>query len=247
MRKLKAALCLLLPGLALLPGCAWLHATDYFTYPDNPFPQLRTVAVVPFVLPAQPESKDPTMDSVAVADLFASELVQVGNLGKVIRPAEVQAYLRKEGLAITTVQDVIQLARGLKVDSVILGAVTEYDPYYPPRVGLAVQFFATHQVQRSHAVDVDKLLHAGHYKIVQVSPSESVHLLASLEEVYDSHRETTRWKIGGWELVHHGSDRAFVDEERILRVMPLYLRFASFDVILGMFEMARQTVRGLQT
>jgi hypothetical protein len=39
-------------------------------------------------------------------------------------------------------EDFQQLARALGVDAVVVGAVTEYSPYYPPRLGIAVRWYA---------------------------------------------------------------------------------------------------------
>jgi hypothetical protein len=46
------------------------------------------------------------------------------------------------GIEPRTGSDFQKLARVMGVDAVLVGSVTEYSPYYPPRIGLAVDWYA---------------------------------------------------------------------------------------------------------
>ena len=50
----------------------------------------------------------------------------------------------ESGLKMTGPADALKLAQILEVDVVVVGAVTEYDPYYPPRIGLQVEWLSPH-------------------------------------------------------------------------------------------------------
>ncbi len=43
---------------------------------------------------------------------------------------------------LNDVDEVLKLAKILRVDAVVVGAVTEYSPYYPPRIGMTVNWYS---------------------------------------------------------------------------------------------------------
>src|SRR5690349_19086358 len=135
----------LLIAVALLGGvgggCAALP--DRIVEPQfhNPFPQLHRVAVLPFFN----QSAEPTVDGDAVAIAYFNELQQVP--GFEVMPVGVArqmltASMNAMGHEPRTGPEFQQLARLMGVDAVIVGSITEYSPYYPPRLGLAVDWYA---------------------------------------------------------------------------------------------------------
>ena len=78
-------------------------------------------------------------DDVALA--YFTELQQIPGF-EVMPPGVVKQWLVANRVEIDGSTDFQQLARRLGVDAVIRGAVTEFSPYYPPRMGLAVDWFA---------------------------------------------------------------------------------------------------------
>ena len=54
----------------------------------------------------------------------------------------VDTAIKTHKLALTSSADARCLAQLLQVDAVVIGAVTEYTPYYPPRLGLQVEWYA---------------------------------------------------------------------------------------------------------
>ncbi len=43
---------------------------------------------------------------------------------------------------LNDVDEVLKLAKILRVDAIVVGAVTEYSPYYPPRIGMQVNWYS---------------------------------------------------------------------------------------------------------
>jgi hypothetical protein len=123
--------CLLSCGCAAIPEIA--HEPQY----HNPFPQLHRVAILPFYN----LSADPTVNQDDVALAYYNALQQVPGF-EVVPPGVVKQWLLANRVTIDATTDFQQLARRLGVDAVVRGAVTEYTPYYPPRIGLAVDWFA---------------------------------------------------------------------------------------------------------
>jgi len=60
----------------------------------------------------------------------------------------VEEALRAHSLSLERPADAQKLAQLLEVDAVAVGAVTDYSPYYPPRVGLVVEWYAAESAYR---------------------------------------------------------------------------------------------------
>lgn len=125
--------------------CCALAVTGCQIFPDklhqpvfhNPFPQLHKVAVLPFYN----QSAEPTVDGEAIAMAYYNELQAIPGF-EVMPVGVAKRILEASGLDPRTPQDFQRLARQMNVDAVIIGSVTEFTPYYPPRLGLAVDWYA---------------------------------------------------------------------------------------------------------
>jgi hypothetical protein len=133
---MRAGLFLILIGL-LSGGCAAIPAVTHEPQIHNPFPQLHRVAILPFFN----LSAEPTVNQDDVALAYYAELQQIPGF-EVVPPGVVKQWLVAHRVTIDGSTDFQMLARELGVDAVIRGAVTEFTPYYPPRIGLAVDWFA---------------------------------------------------------------------------------------------------------
>jgi hypothetical protein len=125
--------------------CCALAFTGCQIFPDklhqpvyhNPFPQIHKVAILPFYN----QSAEPTADGEAMAMAYYNELQAVQGF-EVMPVGVAKRMLDASGLEPRTPQDFQRLARQMNVDAVIIGSVTEFTPYYPPRLGLAVDWYA---------------------------------------------------------------------------------------------------------
>lgn len=126
-----AACWMVLAGCSLVP-----HRTEIPTV-HNPFPQIHKVAVVPFFN----LSTEPTLDGRKVAAAYYNELQEVPGF-EVIPVGVTERAMVEARLTLNRPEDVRQLAQMLGADAVVVGAVTEYSPYYPPRMGLQVEWYA---------------------------------------------------------------------------------------------------------
>ncbi len=137
MPKLRQIL-FLLGMLAVLPGCGILPEVTHKPVVRNPFPQLRRVAVAPFFN----LSDEPTVDGREFAIAYFNELQATPGF-EVVPLAVVEQAIRQHGLVFNdSGADARRLAQLLKVDAVVVGAVTEFSPYYPPRCGLKVEWWS---------------------------------------------------------------------------------------------------------
>ena len=122
--------------LLLMGGCQFLPEVSHQPTVYNPFPQLSRVAVVPFFN----MTDEPTLNGERVAWAYFTELQSVPGF-EVVPVATVQAVIERNRLRLASADEVRKLAQLLEVDAVVVGAITDYTPYYPPRFGLQVRWY----------------------------------------------------------------------------------------------------------
>jgi len=105
----------------------------------NPVPGLETVAVAPFFNLSQ----ERTVNGREFALAYYSELQKVPGF-EVLPVGVAERAMIDNGLTMESPDDALALARILGVDAVVIGAVTDYDPY-SPRVGLKVAWYSPKQ------------------------------------------------------------------------------------------------------
>jgi hypothetical protein len=103
----------------------------------NPFPELARVAVAPFFN----LSTEPTVDGRQFALAYFNELQLVPGF-EVVPVGVVEAKMQEYRLSLGSPRDARLLAQLLGVDAIVVGAVTDFTPYYPPRCGLRVEWYA---------------------------------------------------------------------------------------------------------
>jgi hypothetical protein len=130
----RFCVCLL---LALSSGCALLPVPSRQGNVHNPFPQMSKVAVAPFFN----QSAEPTVDGRKLAEAYYNELQLLPGF-QVTPVGVVEQAMREHDIRMNSPDDARRLAKILRVDAVVVGAVTDYTPYYPPRLGLHVEWWA---------------------------------------------------------------------------------------------------------
>jgi hypothetical protein len=131
-RLLLAGVCLLFSG-----GCVFFPEISRQPQVHNPFPQLSRVAVAPFFN----HSAEPSVDGNHFALAYANELQATPGF-MVVPVLRVAQEMAANGITLANVEEVRRLAQILDVDAVVVGAVTDFTPYYPPRCGMQVEWFS---------------------------------------------------------------------------------------------------------
>lgn len=94
------------------------------------------------VVPLANESGTTTVDPLAVGDALVARITEVEGLAGVPMN-RTMAAMRALGMpSVRTAADARWLAELLGADGIIVGTITSYDPYTPPRMGLALALFA---------------------------------------------------------------------------------------------------------
>ena len=123
-------------SLLLVSGCVLPEVSRQPTV-HNPFPQLQKVAVAPFFH----LSTEPTVDGRHVALAYFNELQSIPGF-EVIPIGVVEKTLEAQRIELNGPAEARRLAQLLDVDAVVVGAVTDFSPYYPPRIALQVEWYA---------------------------------------------------------------------------------------------------------
>ena len=133
-------------------------STKYRTYPKNPYERLQKVVVLPVIN----LTRNKKLDVGEISDILASEMIKFHGF-EVIRPMVVMASL-EQGESIQTVDDAVKLGRRLQADAILAVAVTDHDPYDPPRTALEVQLLRT-KAQRMSATEIDRMIQSASWRV----------------------------------------------------------------------------------
>ena len=118
-------------------GCAALPDIVHQPQYHNPFPQLSRVAILPFFN----QSEEPTVNGEQFAVAYFNELQKIP--GYEVAPVGVtKQFVQGMQLDLTNRNDLRRLAEAMGVDAIVVGTITDFNPYYPPRCGLAVDWYA---------------------------------------------------------------------------------------------------------
>jgi len=126
--------------LTFASGCSFLPKRYVVPVVHNPFPQLQKVAIVPFFN----QTNEPTVDGRQFALAYFNELQRVPGF-EVTPVGVVETTIQQYRVALNDLhspEDVRRLAQLLNVDVVVIGAVTDFAEYYPPRCALRVEWYA---------------------------------------------------------------------------------------------------------
>lgn len=138
-------------AIALLGGCQTKPAQP--TVLKAPYLTERVWAVAPFAN----ESGVSGIDGAMVADRFVSEIEQVDGL-RCLPLNRTLAAMKSLGMTgIRDLQQASTLMRTLQVDGLVLGTVTEWDPYKPLRFGAAIEVICAAEGADRKPVDLKEL------------------------------------------------------------------------------------------
>jgi hypothetical protein len=118
-------------------GCTFFPQISRQPIIHNPFPQLSKVAIAPFFN----HSAEPTVDGRQFALAYFNELQVIPGF-EVVALGRVEQCMQENGITLASAEEVRKLAQLLEVDALVVGAVTDFSPYYPPRCGMEVQWYA---------------------------------------------------------------------------------------------------------
>jgi len=117
----------------------------------SPYPADKMWAVAPMIN----ESGTSVVDALHMSDVLAQELQQVYRINVVPVSRVLEAMRALDIGRIQSVHDAQALIRTLDLDGLVVGAVTAYDPYQPPRLGMTLQLYTSGAEGRAEAPSLD--------------------------------------------------------------------------------------------
>ena len=214
---------------ALLEGCGQPRSAEVAGWP-GPTP----VAIA--VTPALNLSGSTDFDPVVAGDVLASELSDVSGV-HVIGINRVLAAMAELGLTeLRGPEDAIEVGKRLGVDGVLVFAVTEYDPYNPPVVGLAAQLYGVPVRDRSGSFDA---VQASRSAVLspQAVGSESP-LLAEYQRVFDASQDAVAAEVKDFARLRR-ADQSPYAWRKYLASQQHYLRFCCNSMAHRLMDRAR--------
>ncbi len=139
----------------LAGGCTWVQPAPVQSGLDSPYAARQRWAVVP----PRNESGSLHADSLLIADKLAQRLENAWRID-VLPVNRTLAAMESLGLAeLRNAGDAQHLLRTLGADALVVGSITAWDPYDPPKVGLLLELY-TQQRRDGQAVDLRQLTRA---------------------------------------------------------------------------------------
>ncbi len=103
--------------------------------------QTRADRLVVVVAPVLNLSNTGEVDIRKITDTVASELLSFPGLSVIPVNLSAAALARRGKVRVETPQEALELAGEFAADATLVAALMEFDPYYPPRVGLVMQWY----------------------------------------------------------------------------------------------------------
>jgi len=185
--------------LIILTSCAYQLEPPNKPHRMLYYHNVSSVLVVPFL----DHTATPQLAQ-EVTESFTEELARFSEVG-VIHATTVYEYLIRNEIVIdeTNLAEVgFMLGRAFGVKAVILGAVTEYERYFPPILGIS-------------------------FEVITVEGRETVY---AHSETFDSNMNYIRQKVKKYASLREKSDSVHGDEV-ILRKRDLFIRFVIHEII----------------
>lgn len=225
----------ILAALLPLAGCSSNEKLQDPVRLRSPYENAQVWAVAPFTN----ESGVSTVKIDQVADRFTEEVEQIEGVRAVPVNRVFSAMHQLQINGIHSPGDAIAVMSLLGVDGIIVGTVTAYDPYSPPRFGASIQLYR-HDVWRGGGVNTVELTRA---PTERISPGQlpSNAPAAQASGVFDAKDNQTLTQLQDYAKGRTEPGSAF--GSRIYQAdMDLYTQFAAYELLdeLLSAERARQ-------
>ncbi len=225
MTTVQTMLCAASIGAMLISGCA--HEKHTLVTPNviqSPYSPAKGETLWA-IAPLANESGVSTIDVLAISDMLAAAVAEIDGISALPVNRTLQAMNSRQIRSIRSPREARILAEAMNVQGVLVGSITAYDPYDPPKIGLTLALYTT-DIEPAEPVDPRRLSAAYADRNLPKTtfsdtPSSVVseHLDASSHEVLISLREFAHGR--------HDPESALT-WKRYTASMELYTEFAAY-------------------
>lgn len=239
MTSKQAMLAATLAALVLSPlvGCEYIGLSRPEARLSTPYDQRQVWAVAPL----RNESGSRFADGVALADDLTQQLTLVRGIETVPVNRVLAAMQTLRMSAVASKDDALRLRQALGVDGLIAGSLTAWDPYDPPKIGIAVELYLD-PVHASAALDTRRLTWAGTEDgtIPQRGYTPDDQPVTAVGEHYDAADPITRDQLEDYGRLRGINEGKVKHNARLYRVsMDLYSEFVSHAVCSRLLDSER--------
>lgn len=229
------ALVVALGGIA---GCSKPPAPRPLEYSLlSPYRGMHTLAVAPAINVSGKREFDP----LTVSDTMFTELQQVHGLTVLPVNKTIAAMQHLRLRSIDSPETAARIAEVMGADGLVIVAVTAYDPYLPPTVGMKLQLYtvrdadapvdaAATQARRVDGSVIDPPVPAAQRPVR--------HLAATISAVFNSSNQSVRTELKDFARGRTEYDSA-LQEEKFLADADAYMRFVCHSMVRRLLEVER--------
>lgn len=197
---------------------------------EGPWLDRATVAVAP----ALNQSGSTDFDSDRLADLMASEFAHARGVN-VIPVSRVLGVLAAQGAEqVSSAAHAMEVARLVGADALLVFSVTEYDPYDPPRIGIAAQLYGSWPGQRGQRVDPVALSRSTGSAPGGIPPRKRG-LLAQHQRVYDASHDAVVGSVRRFAR-HRDADESPFGWRKYIVSQQDFFRFCAHETIRNLLQ-----------
>lgn len=240
-RSVRATLALLAAGCAIcVSGCfksstrGQLNPPEVLVAPSDPVKGEALWAVVPL----NNESGVSFVDTLAFSDTLTQVISEVRGLACVPMNRTLAALRAMGNRPINTPQGVRALANFMGVDGVVIGSITAYDPYDPPKIGINLALFLRDTGRESEVIDPIKL-QAAYTDAVKTTQTNYLEKPAStVSEHFDAASHDVQLEVRRFATGRTDPDSSLGWRTSFIS-MDLYRKFAAHQAVARLLESER--------
>ncbi|MFQ5415124.1 MAG: hypothetical protein ACE5E6_11765 [Phycisphaerae bacterium] len=196
---------------------------------DNPVVGPLTIAVAPAVN----LSGAADFDRIRVADIMASELSYAADVNVIPVNRVVAALANDRTGGVRSAEQALDLAARIGADAVLVFAITEYEPYDPPIIGMSAQLFGRRPGAGHGRVDPVAL--ARQARLVATDKPVVGGMLAMAQRVFDASHEDVVHRVRAFAVQRDADDSPY-GWRRNLVSQQAYMRFCCHAILRMLFN-----------
>lgn len=226
-------LALFILALSLVAGCMNKEKLVEPARLQSPYERTQLWAVAPFAN----ESGVSIVKPDRIADLFVEQAEQIAGVETIPVNRVLLAMRRMHMAAITTPAEAMSLMNVLGLDGLIVGTVTAYDPYHPPKLGVAIQLYRRDRPE--HASDLDPVeLTRSRTEIPALGALASNAPVAHASGVFDASNHQTLAQLDEYAAGRTEPNSAYGKRMHVVN-MEMYTQFVAYRLLGDVLERER--------
>ena len=205
----------------------------------TPYADVRTLAIAPAVNLSGVRDFDP----LTISDRLFEEMHQVAGL-QVLPLNKTLIAMTKLGIrSIDTPEAAQAVAREMAADGLIIPAVTAYDPYNPPTLGMSLQLYTTRNMVARPSAEARRIDGTIIANGEDPAAADARQPVSAVSAVFDAHNQTVLRELRDYAAGRTEYDSA-LREQKFLLDMEQYSRFVCHAMARRLLEVERTRVTG---